>query len=147
MNFGKYAIIDEITHHFKEEPEWFWKIKPPTSGDELEMSRFFVQGRVQQGVDGVRRDYPPTNLEVCHREIALTFAGTNIPKGDKAVEEGGDPILKDGAKTHEIEAVLRQMPQAMVLEVWGAIAEAIPGWGPAVPKVKSSEEETEEIGA
>lgn len=145
MNFGKYAVIDAVTHNFKEEPEWFWKITPPTSGDELAMSRFFVQGHVVQGVDGVRRDYPPTNLEVCHREIALTFGGTNIPKGDQKVEEGGDPILAADASVEAIEVMLRKMPQAMVLEIWEAIADAIPGWGPASPKAVNSE--TEEIGS
>ena len=95
MKFGKYAILDEITHKFEQEPNWWWKIKPPTSGDELNMSKFFVQERVVKGVDGTVKEYPPTSLEIAYREIALTFGGTNIPADiEKPVEEGGKPVLK-----------------------------------------------------
>jgi hypothetical protein len=138
MKFGKYAIFDEVKHDFKEEPEWYWKIKPPTSGDELAMSKFMVNHRIETGPDGVRREYPPTHTEICHREIALTFAGTNIPLDEKPVEEGGDPILKPSDAIETIEAMLRKMPHPMVMEIWDAIAEAVPGWGPMRPKVKSS---------
>ena len=139
MNFGKYAIFDEAKHVLEKEPQWWWKIKPPTSGDELAMGKFMVNHRIETGPDGVRREYPPTNTEISHREIALTFFGTNIPADpDKPVEEGGDPILKVGDNTETIEAMLRKMPHEMVIEIWDAIAEAVPGWGPMRPKAKSS---------
>jgi hypothetical protein len=138
MKFGKYAIFDETKHLFKEEETWWWKIKPPTSGDELAMGKFMVNHRIETDRDGVRHEYPPTNTEICHREIALTFAGTNIPATEISLEEGGDPILKPGVTVEAIEAVLRQMPHPMVMEIWDAIAEAVPGWGPMRPKAKSS---------
>lgn len=126
MKFGSYAVIDEVTHNFEKENAWWWKIKSPTSGNELAIAKFLVQGRAELGMDGVRREYPPTNAEVMHREIALLFGGTNIP-----VSEGGDePILKKGAGVEEVEAVLRLMPHKMVLEIWDAVGEACPGWGP-----------------
>lgn len=128
--FGSYAVIDEVTHHFEKEQNWWWKIKPPTSGDELSIAKFLVQGRSEMGLDGVRRDYPPTNAEVMHREIAHLFAGTNIPASETAVEDGGEPIIKKDASVEQIEAVLRQMPHPMVTELWDAVAEAVPGWGP-----------------
>lgn len=135
--FGKYAILDAVTHTFEKEPEWFWKIKPPTSGDELKMSKFLVNNRSEVGSDGVRREYPPTNTEIAYREIALTFAGTNIPASDVAVEDGGEPILKEGARIEAIEAVLAQMPHEMVLEIWDAVGDAVPRWGPyRGPKVE-----------
>jgi len=129
MNFGKYAVLQPVKYHFKKEPELWWQIKPPTSGDELEMARFLNGGKLTLGVDGTTRDAPPTWLEVAHREIALTFDGTNIPMGDQPVEDGGEPILKPGQSTDEIEAVLRLMPHEMVMEIWQAIGEAVPGWG------------------
>src|SRR5512138_1564027 len=112
--FGKYAIFDDVTHTFEKENGWWWKIKPPTSGDELAMSKFLVNNRMEVGSDGVRREFPPTNAEIMHREIALTFAGTNIPLGDKSVEEGGEPVVKAGAQPEIIEATLREMPHDMV---------------------------------
>ena len=129
MKFGKYAVIDEVTHHFENEPEWFWKIDPATSGDELAIAKFLVQGRVQLGLDGVRREYPPTNAEVMHREIALLFGGTNIPMS----EGGGDPILSRSASVEAVEGVLRDMPNPMVYEIWDAVGRACPGWGPMRP--------------
>src|SRR5512138_1049875 len=52
--------------------------------------------------------------------------------------EGGDPLLKDNARVEQIEATLRKMPHEMVMEIWGAIADAVPGWGPQRPKSSSS---------
>ncbi len=151
FDFGSYAIIDVVEHHFEKEPDWVWKIKPPTSGDELAMSKFLVQNRVEIDPSGTRREYPPTYTEIAYREVALLFGGTNIPKGGKkgkSVEEGGDPVLSSGAKVEQIEGVLRRMPHAMVMEIWGAIADAVPGWGPQRPKAlksptQASGEETE----
>jgi hypothetical protein len=135
--FGKYAIVDNIVHKFEKEPDFWWNIKPPTSGDELQISRFLVQARVEMGLDGTRREFPPTNTEIAHREIALTFGGTNLAaKEGERVEDGGAPIAAANASVEEIESVLRSMPHEMVMEIWGAIADAIPGWGPVRPKVK-----------
>lgn len=128
FDFGKYAIIDAVEYHFEKEPDWVWKIKPPTSGDELAMSKFLVQNRVEVDATGTRREFPPTYTEIAYREIALCFGGTNIPKAN------GDPILKADARIEQVEAVLRKMPHAMVMEIWGAIADHVPGWGPQRPK-------------
>lgn len=149
MNFGNYAIIEEVTHHFEKEPDWFWKIRPPKSGDEHDINKFLVQNRVTVGPDGVTREFPPTHTEIAYREIALLFAGTNIPedgKEGKSVEEGGKPVLKDNASLGQIEAVLRSMPHQMVMEIWGAIADSVPGWGPRRPKASTAptQESTEE---
>ncbi len=142
FDFGKYAIIDVVEHHFEQEPDWVWKIKPPTSGDELAMSKFLVQNRVEVDSGGTRREFPPTYTEIAYREIALCYAGTTIPKGGKngkPVSEGGDPILPESAKVEQVEALLRKMPHEMVMEIWGAIADAVPGWGPQRPKASKSQ--------
>lgn len=137
FDFGKYAIMDLVEHPFEKEPEWVWKIKPPTSGDELAMSKFLVQNRVEVDASGTRREFPPTYTEIAYREIALCFGGTTIPKGGKSgksIEDGGEPVLNENARVELIEATLRKMPHAMVMEIWGAIADAVPGWGPQRPK-------------
>src|SRR5512138_3418405 len=113
FDFGKYAIVDAVEHHFEKEPDWVWKIKPPTSGDELAMSKFLVQNRVEIDSAGTRRELPPTYTEIAYREIALCVGGTTIPKGGKkgkSLEDGGDPVLKDDARIEQVEAVLRKMP-------------------------------------
>ena len=139
MKFGKYAVIDTVKHAFEKEPNWWWKIKAPTSGDDFEMNKFLFQGRSIVDIDGVRREFPATSVEVAYREIALTFAGTNIPaEEDKPFEDGGAPILKEGASVEEIEAILRKMPQEMIEELWFAIGDAVPGWGAQRPKAKKS---------
>jgi hypothetical protein len=136
-NFGKYAILSEITHQFEKEPDWWWKIKPPTSGSELYLSQFLSAERIVLLPGGARVSRPATNLEVAHREIALLFGGTNIPS-DEGV------ILSPEATVEQVEAVLVTMPHEMVLEIWRAIGEACPGWGPvkAVPPAAKKEDES-----
>lgn len=143
MNFGKYAILTSVKYNFQLEPQWYWEIKPVSSGMELERSKFLLHNRTVQDAQGNRRDLPPTWLEIAHREIALTFAGTNIPEGEKPVEDGGKPILEVGASPQEIERVLRNMPQEMVWEIWVAVGNSYPEWGPANPNPKRAPEETD----
>ncbi len=138
-NFGTYSILGPTTHTFEKAPGWWWKFKAPTSGDELEMTRFIYRNRDAAGVDGKPVYVPPANLEICHREIALLFDSTNIPDDyENPVEMGGDPILKPGASISEVTNVLLQMPPEMVTEIWYAIAEANPDgkWGPELPKAR-----------
>jgi hypothetical protein len=122
-NFGKYAILDVVEHQFEKEPDWVWKIKPPTSGDELAMQKFMVNNRYEIDAEGTRREFPPTVIEIAYREIAITFAGTTIPGDD------GKPILPDNANVLGIENMLRSFPHEMTIEIWKAIGEAVPGWG------------------
>jgi hypothetical protein len=129
MNFGNYAILDTVTHYFEKEPDWFWKIKPVHSGLELERSKFLLHNRVIETADGVRRELPPTWLEIAYREIALTFGGTNIPVSD----EDDTPVLAEDASIQEIEKFLAEAPQGLVMEIWKALGAAYPKWGPADP--------------
>lgn len=142
-NFGDYALMGAVTYNFEKAPGWYWKIKPVTSGIELEMSRFLYRNRDVEA-NGKSQYIPPLNLEICHREIALLFGGTNIPEdAENPVEYGGKPILPEGANVEQVEAVLRQMPKEMVLEIWTAIARANPDgkWGPELPKETASQPE------
>ena len=61
---------------------------------------------------------------VAYREIALTFGGTNLGEGE---------ALPQDATVIEVENMLRTFPQEMVNEIWIAIGEAFPKWGPADP--------------
>jgi len=123
MKVGKYALFEPVEYKFKEEPDLWWKIKPPTSGDELDIARFLNRGKYVVSTEGASREDAPTWIEIMHREIALTFAGTNI------ADDNDKPVLKENASVSGIEKVLKQLPHAMVLELWEAIAEYCPGWG------------------
>jgi len=126
MNFGKYSVNESLEHHFELEPEWFWRVRPVTSADELAMAKFYVDNTSYIMVDGVRVEQPPLWIEVMYREIALAFDGTNIPK-----QEGKKtPVLNDKSSLKDIEAVLLSMPEKMVEEIWVALGEVIPFWGP-----------------
>ncbi len=145
LNFGKYAVLQPVEHRFEQEPDWVWRIKPISSGDELAMQQYLWQNR-SIVTNGVREERPPVTMEIAHREIAMCFAGTNIPKttnkDDQIVpvtDSNGTPIpiLSDGARIDEVETVLRRMPPAMVNEIWKKVGEVNPTWGPSTPKKTS----------
>lgn len=137
IDFGKYAILDSVEHRFEKEPEWFWRIKSVTSGDEITLQRFLAERKVIVSGD-TREEHYHVNMEIVLREIALTFAGTNIPKtkledGEvKVVTKDGEivPILNEKSSVDEIEAALKKFPKEMVMEIWDAVGEANPTWGP-----------------
>jgi hypothetical protein len=134
VNFGSYGILSGTVHNFEKQPEWEWRFKPVTSGMELEMSKFNLHYRIVTGPDGVRRELPPTWMEIAHREIAITFAGTTISKDpENPVSQGGEPALGDGASVDEVERFIRDMPQGMVMELWKKVGQLYPAWGPADP--------------
>lgn len=128
--FGKYAIIDPVKYQFKQEPDWYWLIKAPTPADELAVSRILMTDRSRTSPDGTREVLMPMTLEVALREIAVTFAGTNIPTS----ETDPTPILNKNATWMDVEEVLKEMPREMVSELWIAIGTAVPGWGPSKQK-------------
>jgi hypothetical protein len=135
MNFGKYAILSDVTHTFEKEPDWYWIIGAPTTQDELQVSKILTTDRTKMELDGTRVSQMPATLEIAMREIAVTFRGTNIPTS----ENDPAPILKKGASVAEVEDVLKQMPRAMIWEIWNAVGDAVHGWGPAKPRAKQVE--------
>jgi hypothetical protein len=139
MNFGKYAILTDVKHVFEKEPEWYWMIKPPTAQDELEVAKILATDKSRIDLDGTRVSLMPTTLEIAMREIAVTFGGTNIPTS----ENDPAPVLRKGAALAEIESILKEMPRAMILELWNAVGDAVPGWGPAKPRPQNAKEEDE----
>jgi hypothetical protein len=133
--FGKYAILDGVKHEFVKEPTWYWLIKPPDGGAELAVSRVLTTDRIRVEPDGTRVSILPTTLEVAIKECAVTFGGTNIPTS----ETDTTPVLKADAKVEEVEALLKTMPREMILELWNAVGDACPGWGPAKPRKAETE--------
>jgi hypothetical protein len=127
MNFGKYAVLSDVVHTFEEEPDWSWTIKPVTMKAEVEMSHLMSAVGYVTLPDGTAMAHPVTNQDVSLREIALTFGGTTVPG------EEDEPILEKDASVAEVEAVLMAMPPKMVLEIWKAVGEANPPWGPKLP--------------
>ena len=130
--FGKYAIVTDVKYNFKLEPDWYWMIRPPLAEDELQVSKLLAQDKTRMEGDGTRVVQLPTTLEIAIREIAVTYGGTNIPTS----ENDPTPVLKKDAAWEEVEELLKKMPRALVLELWDAVGEAVPGWGPAKPRTK-----------
>ncbi len=133
--FGKYAILEPVQHTFDKEPTWYWMIKPPTSQDELNVAKILTTDKTRMELDGTRVSVMPTTLEIAMREIAVTFGGTNIPTS----ETDPTPCLPSNATWDQVEALLKEMPRAMVWEIWRAVGDAVPGWGPAKPRAKQAE--------
>jgi len=127
--FGKYAILDEVQHNFEKDPEFWWKFKPVTADIELKLQKFLYQGR-RINVDGVVREYPPTQMELQLRELSLTFGGTNIVDGD------GDPFVETDDTVENIEEKLKTMPRVMIDELYKALSEATVLFGASTPPKK-----------
>jgi len=125
--FGGYAIIEGARYTFEKMPELWWDIEPITSGMELARSKFLYHNRVIEGLDGSRYEQPPSPMEIAYREIALTFGGTSMQFED------GTEVLPKNANVFQIEAVLAQLPQEMVMELWREVGRLFPKWGPVDP--------------
>ena len=145
MNFGNYAILGPVEHTFEKEPTWTWTIKPIDMGAELAMSQFMARDRFVVFPDGARALRQITTEEIAMREIALTFGGTTIPAVREAVDTevkkqatrtSGALLLPEDATIAAVEGVLCSMPPAMVKEIWEAVGQACPPWGPQLPNQK-----------
>ena len=123
--FEQYAVLDPVVHTFKKIPDWNWKIKPPTTKEEISLSRYLMGGSFVM-VDGQNVPVPHTSIEIAVFEISLLFGGTNIPKG----ENDPTPVLADNATQAEVSGFVGALPPAVTLEIWGALGKAVPGWGP-----------------
>ncbi len=130
MDFGKYAIVENARYHLVNEPDWWWEFKPITAGDEVAMTIFIQKGRPEKDADGKVVYVPLPYQSIAMREISLSFGGTNIPQSANSDK----PILTPSSTIDEIEAVLKQMPSELFKEIWGALGEAYPFWGPAKPE-------------
>lgn len=133
-NFGKYAILSNAEYHLEQEPDWWWKFRPTTSIDDLEYARFLDE------FYKTHEPRPDDWVVAAWRQLAISFAGTNIPS-DKDMEVVGQsvPILQVGATIDEVENVVKQMPLNLIAELWIALGKANPLYGP--PSVKENQPE------
>lgn len=129
VDFGKYAVIDPVTYNFQDEPDFWWKIKPITSADEMDLQRWRLQRN--------KANNPITWIEGAIREISLCAHSTNLPGAG----------LEDGGSVSQFEELIKQMPPSMLGEIWVAVGEANPLWGPPRPpsQQQTSPEEQEEL--
>ena len=143
--FGSYAIIENVRFSFADESEYWWEIKPPTTGDELALTRFMNTGKAIYKPDGgMETEGSPSWLDVLVYEIALLFGGTNIPAdADKPVSDDGKPFISPKSSMSTIEAKLHTMPMDMLAEIADQIAKYIPGWGPKNPLSRMGKEAQE----
>lgn len=132
INFGSYSIIGTTKVYLEEEPEWFWEFQPITSEMELQMSKFMASHRNTLEEDGSRGP-GPTWMEIAFEELSLSFASTNIPKGEVPVSDGGEPILEAGASPAEVRKVVGKMPRPLLMELWRGLGKTYPFWGPSDP--------------
>lgn len=125
MSWDKYAILEPVVHRFEKMPELYWKIRPPTTRDEIQLSRFLMGGAfIMQGTEKV--NVPHTAAEVAVFQISLLFAGTNIPLSDTDPA----PVLNVGASPEMVQEYLGTLPSTVLVEIWQALGTAVPGWGP-----------------
>lgn len=124
MTFGNYAIVSEAKHYFEKEPDWYWEFKPPTAKEDLAISKYIKGGSVTTSHEGVTRNDVRTTEEIAIEELSLTFASTNIPNDE------GTPVLKAGANPAQVKKCVEGMPPEMYKELWSALGEHVPGWGP-----------------
>jgi len=129
INFGSYAVIDEVAHPLEKEPSWTWTVKPITTKEELAISRFLQSGPITASSDGLTRTDVRTNIEIAMEEIALTFGGTTIPGPDKKT-----PVLAADASLDDIRALLKTMPIPLLDEIWAFVGVSNLKWGPAKKK-------------
>lgn len=137
MKFGSYAVFDNSRFSFEKEPDLWWEFKPITAGDELSITKFIQRGQESTNTADEKVLIPHTNQAIAMREVALSFAATNIPKK----EGSDDPVLKPGSSVEQVESVLKEMPHEMFLEIWKALGKAYPFWGPAKAKEENTEDQ------
>jgi len=132
MFFGKYAVLDSPTYYFEKEPDWYWKFRPATSVDAIAKARWYDDKSVPAtDENGEPIKLLPIWFERAIHELAVLFDGTNIPLDpEKPVEDGGKPILDPKASLTEREKVIGGMPPDMLGELWVALGDAVPFWGP-----------------
>lgn len=137
MKFGQYSIVNNAVYKLEKEPDWEWRFKPTDSEDELSLFAYMeANSRRVEVPDGGTLTLPPEWVVIAWRELALSFGGTTIPGDD------GKPILKESATVEDVEEVLKTMPIGLLAELWKALGEANPLWGPRLAQSEIDQEET-----
>lgn len=115
VDFGKYAVLDNPEYTFRRDESLKWKFRPTTAEDEIEIQRW-----IQEQAD---KKIEPTWVEIAMKQLSIMSVSTNIPGA--GLEEGGSRV--------QFEELLRQIPLDMFGELWIALGEINPLWGPPRP--------------
>lgn len=137
IQFGQYAILDNVRYHLEREPEMWWEFKPPTAREEVAINRFTQGGSVKTSMAGIERKIV-TDAEIAAEELALTFADSNFE------DENGKALFQPGMKLDALKALIETFPRELFFELWRALGDACPGWG-SLPVKKKEDEEEEEV--
>ena len=131
MDFGKYGATDQVQEHsFAKEPGWYWKVKVATWKEEQARDKMLsdvelVWARSEDGKpETVQRNRVPDSVVTAY-EIYSTFAGSNIPSGDK-----DQPLFKENMDKQMFMNALNMLPAEMVYEIHKFVRETNPQWQP-----------------
>ena len=131
--WGDYAILDGVTHNLERKPEFFFNIRPITAADELAMQKIFQ--KIEHFDADLNRIIPVSNLDAQIVEVAMAYAGSNIPhvkesvKDGKLVQEKFDPPAV-GSPFEVVREYIESMNRVVVEELWLAVGKANPTLGP-----------------
>lgn len=134
VQFGQYAILDNVRYHLEKEPEMWWEFKPPTAREEVAINRFTQGGSVKTSMAGIERKIV-TDAEIALEELSLTFADSNFE------DENGKALFQPDMKIDALKALIATFPRELFFELWRALGDAAPGWGSLPVKNKEDEEE------
>jgi len=135
--FGQYAILDSKRYTLEKEPEWYWEFKVITSKDEVTYAQWQDAHVRHVEIDGRPVSLAPMGFEAAWYELAMSFAGTNIPGDD------GTPIVKPEMSMDEKQEVLKTFPGDLLSELWLGLKSVYPFLGPRLTKPKEEEGSTE----
>lgn len=125
--WGDYIILTNTRHTLAQLPEFYWDIAPVTSRDEINAERE-LQKRTKFEPDpagGPPFFIPPVQTDVAVVEIAASFAGCKMPGS-----VGGIAPPSKGASFADVLTYVEDLPYSVVQELWKAVGEVNPTWGP-----------------
>lgn len=138
--WAKYAVLDNSKHVLELTPEYYWEFRPVSTADEIRVQKE-IAGRTMIIGDRISG---PTQMELAIIELASSFAGSNLPADSDDPDAKVVPALKDKASFQEVYDYLCTLPVALVDELWRALGEVNPTWGPKkAPKLPEKEESPE----
>lgn len=115
----------ETTFVLKEgdtETPYFWRMRAPTFRDEERVSR------------ELRKKESADVFDIAAVEISAVFVESNFPAGNSPTLDPTHPdyirALPEGASEQDVREYLGTMPSAIVYQLWEAVQEVAPNWGP-----------------
>ncbi len=132
MNLSKYAMLGEAKYPLKLEPELYWTFKPVSGAMQIELAKW-LQDNAETITDekGVTYQVPPYWVSAMIQELTLSFAGSNILLSEELTGEKAVPMFPEGMPIEEVGKAIALLPMPLLIELWVALKERNPQWGPA----------------